>query len=66
MASVTGEIRHNSTVILVIATLGGLILGLMTFFNNKEHIELQKEVLKIDKQMKEMQLDREKKASLVK
>jgi len=64
--AITSEIKNNSTVILVIATLGGLFLGLMTFFNNKEHIELQKEVLKIDKQMKEMQLDREKKASLVK
>lgn len=55
------ELKHNTTVIIAIATLGGLILGLMTFFNNREHNELQKEVLMLDKQMKEFQLDREKK-----
>jgi len=60
------ELKHNTTVIIAIATLGGLILGLMTFFNNREHIQMQKEVLAIDKQMKELQLDREKKASLIK
>lgn len=60
------EIKHNTTVIIAIATLGGLILGLMTFFNNREHIQMQKEVLALDKQMKEFQLDREKKASLIK
>lgn len=59
------ELKHNTTVIIAIATLGGLILGLMTFFNNREHIQMQKEVLALDKQMKEFQLDREKKASLV-
>lgn len=60
------ELKHNTTVIIAIATLGGLILGLMTFFNNREHIQMQKEVLALDKQMKEFQLDREKKASLIK
>jgi len=60
------ELKHNTTVIIAIATLGGLILGLMTFFNNREHIQMQKEVLALDKQMKELQLDREKKASLIK
>lgn len=60
------ELKHNTTVIIAIATLGGLILGLMTFFNNREHIQMQKEVLALDKQMKEFQLNREKKASLIK
>jgi hypothetical protein len=60
------ELKQNTTLIIAIATLGGLILGLVTFFNNREHIKMQKEVLALDKQMKEFQLDREKKASLIK
>ena len=60
------ELKQNTTLIIALATLGGLILGCMTFVNSREHIKMQKEVLAIDKQMKELQLDREKKASLIK
>jgi hypothetical protein len=60
------ELKQNTTLIIALATFGGLILGLVTFFNNREHIKMQKEVLALDKQMKEFQLDREKKASLIK
>ena len=60
------ELKQNPTLIIALATFGGLILGLVTFFNNREHIKMQKEVLALDKQMKEFQLDKEKKASLIK
>ena len=60
------ELKQNTTLIIALATFGGLILGLVTFFNNREHIKMQKEVLALDKQMKEIQLNREKKASLIK
>jgi len=60
------ELKQNTTLIIALATFGGLILGLVTFFNNREHIKMQKEVLALDKQMKEFQLNREKKASLIK
>ena len=60
------ELKQNTTLIIALATFGGLILGLVTFYNNREHIKMQKEVLALDKQMKEIQLNREKKASLIK
>ena len=64
MATISSELKYNSTVIILVATLGTFILGAMAFFNNRGHIALQKEVLALDKQMKELQLKKEKKASL--